>query len=98
MVARPPHATEGVQARLCEFFVLNTHRGRGVGRAAATQVFDRFRGVWELGWVVGNTPATSFWRSVVSGYTAGEYEGVQIGMGPGEPALPGLRFGMEAAG
>ncbi|MHC5209908.1 MAG: GNAT family N-acetyltransferase [Planctomycetota bacterium] len=98
MVALPPHVTRGVQQRLCEFFVLNRYRGRGVGRAAALQVFDRLGGTWELGWVVANTPAALFWRSVVSGYTRDQFEDSQVGMGPEEPGIPGLRFVNEAAG
>jgi len=98
LVATPPHATRGVQQRLCDFFVLNRFRRRGVGKAAALQIFDRLRGTWELGWVAGNTPAAHFWRSVVSDHTGGRFEDIQVGMGPDEPSVPGLRFASEAAG
>lgn len=92
MVALPPHATPGVDFRLNDFFVLNRLRGLGVGRQAAIQVFDRFQGVWELGWVPGNTVAALFWRSVVSHYTRGRFEECLVGMGKSEPPMPGLRF------
>jgi len=92
MVAMPPHVTRGIQYRLCEFFVLSRFRRRGVGKAAANQVFDRFRGTWELGWAPENVPASLFWRSVVSGYTMGRFEDSEVEMGPDEPSLPGVRF------
>src|SRR6185312_8660054 len=42
-----PHMTPGRDYRMCEFFVLNRCRRRGVGRRAAHAVFAMFPGVWE---------------------------------------------------
>jgi predicted acetyltransferase len=52
--------TTGLDFRLCEFFVLRSLRGRGIGRAAAFAVFDRFRGSWEVEELRRNEPAGRF--------------------------------------
>ena len=55
------HMAPGLDFRLCELFVLRALRGRGVGRAAAFAVFDRFRGSWEVEEMRRNEPAVRFW-------------------------------------
>jgi predicted acetyltransferase len=56
------------------FFVLRKYRYIGVGRAAATQLFDRFPGRWEVATFALNIPALAFWRSVIDRYTNGRYD------------------------
>ena len=56
-----------------EFFVIRKFRRKGVGKEAAKHLFERFRGDWQIRCFVENTPAVEFWRSVVSGYSGGEY-------------------------
>lgn len=56
-----------------EFFVIRKFRRKGVGKEAAEQLFERFRGDWQIRCFVENTPAVEFWRSVVSSYSRGEY-------------------------
>jgi len=55
------------------FFVMRRFRRQGVGRAAATTLFDRFPGPWEIASCAPNVPAHVFWRSVIDRYTAGRY-------------------------
>lgn len=64
--------------KLCEFFILASHRRRGVGQAAAGQVFDRHRGRWELTILPDNQRAQIFWRSVLGPYTRGRLEEFQV--------------------
>jgi predicted acetyltransferase len=59
---------------MAEFFVMRKYRRRGVGFAAATAAFDRFRGRWEIRQRDENATATVFWRRVIARYTAGSYE------------------------
>lgn len=63
---------------VAEFFVLGMWRRRGVGRAAATALFDRFPGQWEVRELRANLPAQRFWRSVIADYTAGAYHEVDL--------------------
>jgi predicted acetyltransferase len=59
---------------MAEFFVLGTHRRRGIGRAAAELIFSRFAGRWEVAEALANTDAVGFWRRVVTAYTRGRYD------------------------
>jgi len=59
---------------LSEFFVLRGHRRRGVGEAAARQVFARLPGRWLVHEVPANVPAQRFWRRVIGEVTGGNYE------------------------
>jgi predicted acetyltransferase len=36
-------------------------------------LFDRFPGAWEVTQLHENVPAQRFWRSVIAGYTDGNY-------------------------
>lgn len=59
---------------VADFFVLRGYRDRGVGTAAASQLFDALPGRWELATPAANIPAIAFWRSVSQHYTGGAYE------------------------
>jgi predicted acetyltransferase len=61
-----------------EFFILRKYRGQGVGEWFATQLFDRFRGAWEVGEIRENKDAQAFWRKVIGRYTRGQYEEVIV--------------------
>ncbi len=56
-----------------DFFVMRRFRRQGLGRAAATVLFDRFPGPWEIASCAHHVPAHVFWRSVIDRYTAGRY-------------------------
>ncbi len=56
-----------------EFFVLRPYRGKGVGRALAFQMFDTYRGYWEVTELPENTGGIDFWRSVITAYTDGRF-------------------------
>lgn len=58
---------------LAEFFVLRKFRRKGVGEAAARQLFDRLPGTWSVAQMDGNTAAKIFWRKVIDRYTGGTF-------------------------
>lgn len=58
---------------IAEFFVMQKYRRKGIGRAAATQIFDMHKGGWEVTQWAENTPAQMFWKDVIGEYTKGEY-------------------------
>jgi predicted acetyltransferase len=62
---------------ISEFFVLRKHRRRGVGRRAATRLFDMFPGPWEVAELASNVGAQAFWREVIAGYTHGDFEDIE---------------------
>jgi predicted acetyltransferase len=58
---------------LAEFFVVRGVRRRGVGRAAAHEVFRAFGGAWEVRVRDFNVAARCFWRDVIGEYTGGAF-------------------------
>ena len=76
LVVRPqPPAPRQPQVdyRMSEFFVAQPHRRLGIGQDAATLIFNRFAGTWEIIEFLYNKPAVTFWRSIVSDYTGGKF-------------------------
>lgn len=72
LVRRGSPASDDPSVRdIAEFFVLRQFRGRGVGRAAATLLWDRLPGSWVVRASARNPDAVRFWRDVVASY-AGE--------------------------
>ena len=75
LIATPPYSVpRHVDYMVHEFFLLHAYRGKGVGEAAACQVFDRLRGKWEVFADSNNRRAQGFWRKTLARYTAGQYE------------------------
>jgi predicted acetyltransferase len=58
---------------VAEFFVMRKYRRQGIGRQAASKVFDLLPGVWKVSVVSPNQAALKFWQKVVATYTQGEY-------------------------
>ncbi|MFS0863088.1 GNAT family N-acetyltransferase [Fredinandcohnia sp. 179-A 10B2 NHS] len=56
-----------------EFFVMRGYEGKGIGKVVAKEIFDRFQGNWLVTQSEKNERAKSFWRSVISKYTDGNY-------------------------
>ena len=56
-----------------QFFVLKKYRRAGVGNLMALQVFAALPGPWEVGQMLGNLAAQSFWRRVIGQNVAGGY-------------------------
>jgi predicted acetyltransferase len=62
---------------MAEFFVMRRYRRRGVGLAAASAAFDRFKGPWEIRQRDENAAATAFWRRAIAQHTGGQYREVR---------------------
>jgi predicted acetyltransferase len=58
---------------MSEFFIMAAYRRQGVGRKAATTLFDRFPGTWEVFELGLNIDAPKFWRPTINTYTGGNY-------------------------
>jgi predicted acetyltransferase len=56
-----------------EFFVMRKYAGRGIGKQAAIQVFERFPGKWRIDQIANNYPAQAFWRKTLDEYTKGAF-------------------------
>jgi predicted acetyltransferase len=76
LVTRPRIAPAGEKTanyRMSEFFVRNQHRRAGIGRDAATLIFDRFAGDWEIVEYMRHPGSVAFWRHVIARYSSGHY-------------------------
>ncbi len=76
LVTRPRIPAAGEPAadyRMSEFFVRKQYRKAGMGRDAATLIFDRFAGDWVIVEYLRNPGAVAFWRRVVAAYSGGRY-------------------------
>jgi predicted acetyltransferase len=76
LVSRPriPAAGEtAVDYHMSEFFIRQPHRRAGIGRDAATLMFDRFAGEWEIVEYQRHPGAVAFWRRVLTTYCKGRF-------------------------
>lgn len=69
LVASPPLVDGKADKVIAEFFLLHPYRGKGIGKLLATQVFDMFKGSWQVSVLPKSKPALAFWRKVISEYT-----------------------------
>jgi len=69
----PPAGAQGATFRMSEFFVRRPHRNAGVGRNAATLIFDRFTGDWEIVEYQRHPGSVAFWRRVLAVYCPGNF-------------------------
>ncbi|HHP7229497.1 MAG TPA: GNAT family N-acetyltransferase [Xenococcaceae cyanobacterium] len=73
LVASPP-LIEGKSDKLIhDFFLFHAFRGKGIGQVAASQVFETFKGSWQLRVLPENKPALKFWQKTVSSYSGGNF-------------------------
>lgn len=73
MVNDYPEAGEPLDYCMSEFFVLYKYRRCGLGKWAAFQLFDRFKGKWQLKRTPKNEGSVHFWDKVVASYTNGRF-------------------------
>lgn len=64
-LVRELQARGGPAHEMAEFFVLRRYRRRGIGTRAASALFARFPGRWELSVLTWNAVARPFWRRVI---------------------------------
>jgi predicted acetyltransferase len=58
---------------LAEFFIMPPYRRHGMGENVARQLFDQYKGRWELAIVETNEDALHFWRTVLGRYTGNQF-------------------------
>lgn len=54
---------------IAEFMVIPKYRGRGIGKRAAMECFDKHAGRWEVTPSIGSRAAREFWKHVIDQYT-----------------------------
>ena len=59
---------------IAEFFVLNKYRQYGVGTFMANEMFNKYKGKWEIRTLLKNKRAQDFWRRVIKNASKEIYE------------------------
>ncbi|HAT4455397.1 TPA: GNAT family N-acetyltransferase [Legionella pneumophila] len=83
-----------------EFFITAKFQGKGLGYLAASELWKRHPGLWEVSVIPENKPALAFWRNIISRVTAGNYqeEIKTINYDPHQPHRVIFRFDSTAHG
>ena len=58
---------------IAEFLIMPRFRRNHLGKRVAYEIFDKFKGDWEVQPMENNPVAYSFWKSVISEYTNDNY-------------------------
>lgn len=59
---------------IAKFFVLNKYRKLGAGTFMANEIFNKYKGKWEVRTLLKNKRAQDFWRKIIKNITNGNYE------------------------
>ncbi|MBN8827165.1 MAG: GNAT family N-acetyltransferase [Sphingobacteriia bacterium] len=62
-------STSEVDWNIGEFFILAKFQGLGIGKKIAFEIFNKFKGKWEVAVIPENKPALQFWRKIIFDYT-----------------------------
>jgi len=68
-----------IDYELLDFSITPKYRRQGIGREAALQALELYRGRWVLYQLEKNLPARAFWQTVLSAYTRGKYTNLDGG-------------------
>jgi len=66
---------------MAEFFILRSHRKRGIGTQVAHEVWRKFPGPWEVRVMPANIPALHFWTAAISRFVGQPVHPVSIEKG-----------------
>ncbi len=80
---------------ISEFFIMNKYRRLGIGRKAALEIFKKFPGMWEVNQIINNEVAYTFWETLISAYTQGNYKKTYIDKEDGK--MQSIVFSSEKA-
>lgn len=58
---------------VCEFYIVPSMRGRGLGKAFAQRLFARFPGKWQVKQLEAASYATRFWTKVIAEFSRGDF-------------------------
>lgn len=76
LAATGKYAPKTTDYFMYEFFLLRPYRGNNIAEIAAKQVFDKFKGKWEIytNPTSSNKRGQAFWHKTVNNYTSGNFE------------------------
>jgi predicted acetyltransferase len=72
-LVRLVHSEEKTYYSIAEFFIMKKYRRTGLGKLVAHDIFNLYKGQWEVFQIEKNVPAQHFWRKVIDEYTNGAF-------------------------
>ena len=58
---------------IAEFLIMPKYRRNHIGKNVAYDIFEKFKGDWEVQPMESNPIAYSFWKNIINEYTKGKY-------------------------
>ena len=58
---------------IAEFLIMPKYRRNHIGKKVAYDIFDMYKGDWEVQPMENNPTAYSFWKNIINEYTNGNY-------------------------
>ena len=58
---------------IAEFLIMPYYRGNHLGKRVAYDIFNMYKGDWEVQPMENNPTAYSFWKNIINEYTDGKY-------------------------
>lgn len=74
LINRQPACARPIDWAVAEFFVAYPFRRKGVGAAAMAEIFDRYKGYWQIKYHPRNTGSAAFWQAVARRAASGPVE------------------------
>lgn len=58
---------------IAEFLIMPQYRRKHIGKKVAIEVFEKYKGYWEVEPIKNSNEAYSFWKKTIEEYTNGNY-------------------------
>ena len=66
------------QYSIAEFYIKPAYRKRNIGKQIAYQIFNKYKGKWEIRQEIANLDAQHFWRKIITEFTKGNFKEKEI--------------------
>jgi len=76
LISTGKYAPKETDYYVYEFFLLRPYRGKNIAEIAAIQIFNQFKGKWEIytNPTSTNKKGQSFWHKTINNYTLGKFQ------------------------
>lgn len=58
---------------IAEFLIIPQYRRKHIGKKVAIEIFEKYKGYWEIEPIKNSNEAYSFWEKTIEEYTNGNY-------------------------
>ena len=72
------HFNNVINFEVEEFFILRKYRRKNLGKNVSFELFDKYKGKWQVKVLQDNLPAQKFWKNIIQEYTHNKFQEKQI--------------------